>query len=93
MVQYWRATPPPDVDPEEVFHGHMRCLNRQRALGLNLFSGPFDDGSELRGISVYDSHDVDEMRGRLAEDPAVAMGTPRVDLRLRWSTPGSTLAP
>jgi hypothetical protein len=50
-------------------------------------------GAPLRGITVYDSNDIDEVRGWLVEDPVVSTGTLRADVRLWWSTPGTTLAP
>jgi uncharacterized protein YciI len=92
MVFYYRGSVLDDDVAAQVHAGHLRFLNRQRALGLNLMSGPFDDDGELRGISVYDARDVDEVTRWLRDDPAVAAGALRVEVRGWWSVPGSTLA-
>jgi uncharacterized protein YciI len=94
MVLYWRADPSSTTgDADEVFAGHMRYLNAQGALGRNLMSGPFGDDGDLRGISVYDTVDVDEVAAWVASDPAVVNGRFRAEVRPWWSTPGATLTP
>jgi uncharacterized protein YciI len=76
---------------EEVFAGHMAFLNGQRTLGHSPISGPFGDDGPLRGISIYDTTSVDDVRVWVANDPAVRNGWFTVDVRPWWGVAGSAL--
>jgi uncharacterized protein YciI len=92
MVLYSRTLDGTGVgDEDEVFRGHMAYLNRHAALGSCPISGPFGDDLPLRGISIYDSTSVDEVRDWVSGDPAVVARWLTAEVRPWWGVGGAAL--
>lgn len=90
MVLYWRGNANTETS-DDAFAGHLRFLAAEQRLRHNLISGPFGDDGDLRGISIYDSADINEVAKWVERDPAVVAGHLRAEIRPWWSTPGATL--
>jgi uncharacterized protein YciI len=56
------------------------------ASGAKLAAGPVDDGSDIRGISIFQTATLDEARAIAAADPAVRAGRFVVELH-PWMVP------
>jgi uncharacterized protein len=92
MVLYTRtADGTGEGDEDEVFAGHMRYLNDLAATGLCPISGPFGDDGPMRGISIYDSTSVDEVKALVATDPAVVAKWMTAEVRPWWAVGGTVL--
>lgn len=72
VLLFWRT--PDDSgegDENEVVEGHMAYLNRKATCGLCPVLGPFGDEQPLRGLSIFNSTSIYEVRALVATDPAV----------------------
>jgi uncharacterized protein YciI len=83
------------ADPEkveELFRGHMANSARMYEAGKLLIAGPLLDKEDLRGIWIFDSDSVDEVKELVAGDPAVQNGMFRVEYHPWYSAKGITIA-
>ncbi len=66
----------PEVTPEtEQLQGqHLAYLRQLAEAGKMIMSGPFTDGSDLRGVSVYRVDSIAEAQALADADPAVRAG-------------------
>jgi uncharacterized protein YciI len=87
--------PNPVADPkksEELFRGHMSNSARMYEAGKLLIAGPFLDKTDLRGIWIFDSDSIDEVKKLVAGDRAVQEGMFRVEYHPWYSAKGITIA-
>jgi uncharacterized protein YciI len=77
---------------DELQRGHLAHMSRLHEEGKLILAGPFRDDGDLRGIGVFDSESVDEVRALWSEDPAVKAGTLRIEVRLWYSAKGIGIA-
>ena len=56
------------------------------ASGVKLAAGPVDDGSDIRGISIFQTATLDEARAIAEADPGVRVGRFVVELH-PWMVP------
>lgn len=84
--------PADEARVEELFRGHMANSNRMYEAGKLLIAGPFLDKTDLRGIWIFDSESIDEVKELVAGDPAVANGMFRVEYHPWYSARGITIA-
>jgi uncharacterized protein YciI len=62
------------VSAEEIQKAHLRYLFTLKAERKLLLAGPIIDKGDLRGITIYDIQDPEEVKKLAAEDPAVKAG-------------------
>jgi uncharacterized protein YciI len=77
---------------EELFRGHMANSARMYEAGKLLIAGPLLDKADLRGIWIFDSDSVDEVKALVAGDPAVTEEMFRVEYHPWYSARGITIA-
>jgi len=94
LVLLYRG-PNPEPDPEkaaELQRGHLANSARWYAEGKLLVAGPFRDDTDLRGIWIFDSDSVDEVKALCDTDPAIRAGTLRVEIHPWYSAKGLMVA-
>jgi len=82
------------ADPEkvdELFRGHMANSAKMYEAGKLLIAGPLKDDDDLRGIWIFDSDSIDEVKALVAGDPAVTQGMFRVEYHPWYSAKGITI--
>ncbi len=83
LVLLWRG-PQRDQSEDEVERiqaAHLRHLVGLVRSGCLVVNGPVTDGDDLRGVSLYATADLDQVRAWVAEDPAVVSGRLRAEVR------------
>jgi uncharacterized protein len=70
---------------------HLRHLLTLRAKGKLLVNGPILDDSTLRGVSIYDSTNKEEISELLESDPAVIAGRLTYEIHSWFGIPGDIL--
>jgi len=79
-------------EAEKIQEEHMAHLRETAAAGKLDVGGPFEaDGSDWRGILIYDVATMDEARALCSADPAVKAGRLVCDIHAWWSQQGATL--
>jgi uncharacterized protein YciI len=88
---FLKAGPKADV-PEAQAHSikmaHVQYLFEQVQEGRLLVNGPLLDDPVLKGLSIYQSEDQEEVRRWVEQDPAVQAGFFSYELRFWFSVPG-----
>ena len=74
----------------EIQKGHMGHINSMAESGKLIMAGPFFGNEDLRGIFVFDVDDLEEAKSLTAQDPAVAAGVLKMELR-EWYGPAALL--
>ena len=83
------------LDPKEVQENqtqHLEYLLGLRADGILCINGPVTDESNIVGVSIYDSHNKDEIEALVAKDPGVKSGRFVYEIHTWFSFPGDKLA-
>ncbi|HEX7078025.1 MAG TPA: YciI family protein [Candidatus Eisenbacteria bacterium] len=83
-------------DPEEsnrLFHAHLASNARLHREGKLILAGPMRDNTDLRGIFVFDSDSVDQVKAWCDGDPAIAAGVFRLEIHPWYSAKGITIVP
>ena len=81
---------PPEV-AEQIQRDHLRYLFQLRAEGKLLVNGPVIDDPVIRGISIFNTADKEEVK-RLSEgDPAVKAGRLVYEIYTWFGIPGDCL--
>ena len=78
---------------EELQRAHLAYFHTLRREGRMILVGPLQDDGDLRGICLYDSDSVEEVRGLCLKDPAVIAGAFRVDVHPWYAAKGITFVP
>jgi uncharacterized protein YciI len=84
-----RNQPPEEAD--EIQKAHLRYLLGLRVKGILLINGPVIDDPELKGVSIFNTSDKEEVK-RLSEgDPAVKAGRLIYEIFAWFGLPGDGL--
>ena len=86
-------SPADPAKAEELQRAHLAYFHTLRRSGKMILAGPFLDEGELRGICLYDSDSVEEVRAICLKDPAVIAGAFRVDVHPWYAAKGITFVP
>jgi uncharacterized protein YciI len=72
----------PEATPEtrKIQEGHMANIRKMAETGKLVVAGPVDSDNDLRGIFIFASSSVEEVKTWCAEDPAVKAGRLRVEV-------------
>jgi uncharacterized protein YciI len=73
-------TPEETEETEQLQKRHLAYLRQMRRAGKMIMSGPFTDGGQLRGVSVYRVETLEEARALAGADPAVLAGRLAVEV-------------
>ena len=95
LVLIYRGPNRPE-DPErasELQRLHLASNARLHQEGKLILAGPFLDKTDLRGIFLFDSESVDDVRGWCDSDPAIAAGLLRVEIHPWYSARGISIVP
>lgn len=65
---------PDGAERERMFEGHFANIERLAAAGKLVLAGPFDGVEGWRGMFVFASEDVEEVRKLVANDPVIQKG-------------------
>jgi uncharacterized protein len=76
---------------EENHWAHLRYLFSLQEAGKLVVNGPMSDHAMIKGLSIWDTADLDEVRTLLSNDPAVQAGRFLVEVFPYFSIPGSML--
>ncbi len=80
------------AEAEKLQLEHLRYLLQLRAEGKLLINGPVLDDPELKGVSIFNTTDIEEVK-RLSEgDPAVKAGRLVYEIYLWFGLPGDSLS-
>jgi uncharacterized protein len=94
-LRLYKAGPHRDQPPEEqkqIQAAHLRYLFQLKAEGKLLISGPVLDHPVFKGVSIFNTTDIEEVR-RLSEgDPAVQAGRLVYEIYPWFGIPGESLA-
>jgi len=83
------------LDPKEVQQNqtqHLEYLLGLREKGVLCINGPITDESDIVGVSIYNSHDKEEIEALVSKDPGVRSGRFVYDIHTWFSFPGDKLA-
>jgi uncharacterized protein YciI len=72
-----------------IQRGHMANMDRLHKMGKLVVAGPFDEDINWRGIFVFDCNTEDEVKKRLATDPAIAAGRLAYEVHAWWTQQGT----
>ncbi len=82
----------PPAEAEKIQMEHLRYLLQLRAEGILLVNGPVIGDPELKGVSIFNTTDVEEVK-RLSEgDPAVKAGRLVYEIYIWFGLPGDHIA-
>jgi len=84
---------PDPKTPEELQREHLAHISRLLREGKAIAVGPFLDDTDLRGICIFDSDSVEEVRAICLTDPGVRAGAFRVDVHPWYGPRGITFVP
>jgi uncharacterized protein YciI len=88
---------PTQIEDEEeaaaMQRGHLASNARLYEEGKLILAGPFRDNTDLRGIFLFDSDSVEEVRGWCDQDPGIRSGWLRVEIHPWYSARGITIVP
>lgn len=74
----WTAEATPEI--AKIQEGHMAHMKKSHEAGKLVLAGPFADNSEIRGILIYKTANLEEARGIAEQDPAVLAGRLQVEM-------------
>ncbi len=93
-ARLFKAGPNRDQLPEEaekIQMEHLRYLFQLRAEGKLLINGPILDDPKLKGISIFNTTDAEEVKRLSEEDPAVKAGRLVYEIYHWFGLPGDRL--
>jgi uncharacterized protein YciI len=65
---------PDGAERDAMFKGHFDNINRLAAEGKLVLAGPFDGADGWRGMFVFASEDLEEVKALVASDPVIQKG-------------------
>jgi uncharacterized protein YciI len=65
---------PDGAERDRMFEGHFANIERLAAAGKLVLAGPFDGVEGWRGMFVFASEDIEEVRKLVAGDPVIQKG-------------------
>jgi uncharacterized protein YciI len=93
-LRLYKAGPNRDQSPEQadkIQREHLRYLFQLRAEGKLLINGPIIDDPELKGISIFQTTDQEEVKRLSDGDPAVKAGRLVYEIYCWFGLPGDGL--
>jgi uncharacterized protein YciI len=81
----------PSAEADHIQMEHLRYLFQLRAEGKLLINGPVIDDPEVKGISIFNTTDVEEVKKLSDEDPAVKAGRLVYEIYHWFGLPGECL--
>ncbi len=78
----WTAEKTPET--ESLQAGHMTNINRMAEMGKLVAAGPMGDTGQLRGIFVFRTDSIAEVKPLAEADPAIRAGRLKIDYRTWW---------
>ncbi len=84
-----RNQPPDEAD--QIQAAHLRYLLGLRMEGILLVNGPVIDDPELKGVSIFNTTDKQEVKKLSDEDPAVKAGRLVYEIYTWFGLPGDGL--
>jgi uncharacterized protein YciI len=93
-VRLFKAGPNRDQSPEaadKIQTEHLRYLFQLRAEGKLVINGPILDDPELKGISIFNTTDIEEVKRLSDGDPAVKAGRLVYEIYHWFGLPGDRL--
>lgn len=93
-VRIYKAGPnrnQPPAEAEQIQMEHLRYLLQLRAEGKLAVNGPVIDDPELKGISIFNTTDKEEVKRLSERDPAVKAGRLVYEIYLWLGIPGDCL--
>jgi len=94
FVCFLKAGPNRDQDAEEAQRiqiAHLAHLESLAKDGKICMVGPYDDGGEIRGMTIFSTKTQAEAEALAKADPAVKAGRLRVEIHPWWAAAGSKL--
>ena len=79
------------AEAEKIQMEHLRYLMQLREDGIVLINGPVINDDELKGISIFNTTDKDEVARLSDEDPAVKAGRLVYEIYDWFGLPGDSL--
>jgi len=76
---------------EENQKQHLEYLMGLRAKGILAINGPLTDESDIVGVSIYNSSDLEYVQSLVSNDPGVKAGRFAYDIHGWFSFPGDKL--
>jgi uncharacterized protein YciI len=80
-----------DADDQRIQIGHLKHMFEMRKKGLLILNGPLVDDDDIRGIGIFATEDIEEVRRLIAADPAVVAGRLTFDVHPWFGLPGDGL--
>lgn len=77
---------PAGPERDEMFKGHFANMKRLSNEGKLVLAGPFDGVDGWRGLFIFASTDLEEVRALVATDPVVAKGEMVPELHKYYGT-------
>lgn len=77
----------------EIQTAHLEHLSKMAEEGFLLMAGPFTDESEVKGILVLNTQEIQEAKNRVEEDPAIKAGRLKAEYHLWFTKSGSITLP
>jgi uncharacterized protein len=93
-ARIFKAGPNRDQPPDEadrIQMEHLRYLFQLRAEGKLLINGPVIDDPVLKGISIFNTTDIEEVKKLSEADPAVKAGRLVYEIYHWFGIPGECL--
>lgn len=93
-VRIYKAGPyrnQPEDEVQQIQTAHLRYLFHLRAEGKLVINGPVLDDPELKGISIFNTTDKDEVKRLSDGDPAVKAGRLVYEIYEWFGIPGDCL--
>ena len=81
----------PPAEAEKLQMEHLRYLFQLRAEGKLVINGPVLDETDLKGVGIFNTTDVTEVKNLLEGDPAVKVGRLTYEIHPWFSIPGDSL--
>jgi uncharacterized protein YciI len=79
-----------EEEAEAIQKGHLAFLSKLAEEGLLIMAGPLMDDNNVRGILVLATSDMNDVKVRLEEDPAIKAGRLTPELHI-WYTKSGTI--
>ncbi len=75
----------------ELMKGHLAHFNHLAEMGKIAMVGPIDEGSDLKGIIIFDVATIEEARKLEEQDPMIQANRLTMELHTWWAEKGATL--
>ncbi len=81
----------PAAEADQIQMEHLRYLFQLRAEGKLVINGGVMDETELKGVGVFNTTDIEEVKRLLEDDPAIKAGRVIYEIHPWFSIPGDSL--